>query len=521
MSDQQHKSTPADVGTALIGKTRIKAKGVNCPSKQRSRSVYTKGAPGGENRCLLVDSESLTSTSTAQRSSPKDNSQISKDLSELLSLPTPALCSKKTKRPSISSIGSSLYNMWKIKRSVSFTAPKRTATVEAEQRQNQFNATQLWDALVSHLEQNVNPGRRRRSFRWYENCFQGSEAIDCLKHFVEGVLERNVERHQVFILLSRFTSWGVIEPVTSPDKNTSFKDSGLYRLTRQHFWRQDEREKTNSLRRSTSIPSMVAGGDTEDSGVATSSSSHSDELVTTEQAVSVETGAQVCTKQVPIGPSMEVPLRGGVAHHNDNGHKRYSELRAHKVLSKEQQIQKRKTCHLGDKSLLQTRSLSSSCGDLADKGFGDQEKGKEDHTHQTHPVNLTHRTHPVAQSGCHDNIIHKKVRHHSSKMEHSTVDPAHRKPRHTSSKDGHRKSSISKRAYCDLYKKIANSGQFDKSPVAYGDFGALAMKDVLWQHFSCSQDSGFSIFTSELTQLNPMDRMESLSQVQVVRYGFV
>ena len=134
----------------------------------------------------------------------------------------------------------------------------------------------------------------------------------------------------------------------------------------------------------------------------------------------------------------------------------------------------------------------------------------------------THRTHPVAQSGCHDNTTtHKRPRQHSSKMDKGANDHAHHRHRHASSKDVRRKTSVSKRAYCDLYKKIASSGQFDKSPVAYGDFGALAMKDVLWQHFSCSQDSGFSLFSSGLLQVSNMEKMDSTTDLQIVRYGFV
>ena len=246
---QQEKRRQPEIRTGIIGKIRIKAKSVNCPNKQTPSTLCSGAKVDSETRCLL-DSESLGSVATRTCS---DNSQFLKDLNDLLSLPIQTPCSKKTRKSSLTSISSGIYNMWKVKRSTSFTTSTRIS--EEEPAKHQFSATQLWDALVCHLESNVNPGRRRRSFRWYDDCFQGSEAVDCLKHFIEEALGRNIERQQILTLLSRFASWGVIEPITSPDKNMTFKDSSLYRLTKQHFWRQDE--KTHTLKRSASIPSMV------------------------------------------------------------------------------------------------------------------------------------------------------------------------------------------------------------------------------------------------------------------------
>ena len=151
--------------------------------------------------------------------------------------------------------------MWKTKRSHSCSSPHSVAKDQEEQQPVQFEATRLWDAMVAHLELSLSPGRRRRSFRWYQDCFHGSEAVDCLKAFFTKTLQRSgVERQQFCILLGRFNSWGVIEAVTSRDQNSAFKECNLYRLTYQHFWRSEERDtKTRSLRRSNSIPSLAPG----------------------------------------------------------------------------------------------------------------------------------------------------------------------------------------------------------------------------------------------------------------------
>ena len=150
--------------------------------------------------------------------------------------------------------------MWKTKRSHSFSPP-HSVVKDQEEQTVQFEATQLWDAMVAHLERNISPGRRMRSFRWYQDCFHGSEAVDCLKVFFTKVLQRTgVERQQFCTLLGRFNSWGVIEAVTSRDQNSAFRESNLYRLTYQHFWRSEERDmKIKSLRRSNSIPSLAPG----------------------------------------------------------------------------------------------------------------------------------------------------------------------------------------------------------------------------------------------------------------------
>lgn len=75
----------------------------------------------------------------------------------------------------------------------------------------------------------------------------------------------------------------------------------------------------------------------------------------------------------------------------------------------------------------------------------------------------------------------------------------------------------SRRKYCDLYKRLAASGQLSSNPVAYGDFGALAMSDVAWQGFCFSQDTGaprasVGLF-STASQLD--------EDMLIVRYGFV
>lgn len=249
--------------TKLIDRLRVKFRESNATNTRRvsdSRCSYKKQPLTGD-----IDSLSPYTSAIA----PTDNSvahrtQLLRDLEDILFLaafdrccsslphaPAPEECLRTAKEE----------GMWKTKRSHSFNSP-HSVVKEQEDESVEFQATQLWDAMVVHLECKVGAGRRMRSFRWYQDCFHGSEAVDCLKTFFTKILHRTgVERQQLCTLLGRFNSWGIIEAVTSRDQNTAFRECNLYRLTYQHFWRSEEREtKTKSLqRRSDSILSLAPG----------------------------------------------------------------------------------------------------------------------------------------------------------------------------------------------------------------------------------------------------------------------
>ena len=73
----------------------------------------------------------------------------------------------------------------------------------------------------------------------------------------------------------------------------------------------------------------------------------------------------------------------------------------------------------------------------------------------------------------------------------------------------------SRRKYCDLYKRLAASGQLSSSPVAYGDFGALAMNDVAWQSFT----QGVRAPRASAGLFSMASQLEE--DMLIVRYGFV
>lgn len=88
----------------------------------------------------------------------------------------------------------------------------------------------------------------------------------------------------------------------------------------------------------------------------------------------------------------------------------------------------------------------------------------------------------------------------------------------STSKDLHYPSS--RRKHCDLYRRLAASGQLSSVPVAYGDFGALAVSDVVWQQFCFSQDPAGALGCSSVGVLkSASSQLET--DMQIVRYGFV
>ena len=87
----------------------------------------------------------------------------------------------------------------------------------------------------------------------------------------------------------------------------------------------------------------------------------------------------------------------------------------------------------------------------------------------------------------------------------------------TTSKGLHRHSR--QRKHCDLHRRLAASGQLSSAPVAYGDFGALAMSDVMWQQFCFPQDMAAPLKYSPVGMFSSAPQRNT--DMQIVCYGFV
>lgn len=99
----------------------------------------------------------------------------------------------------------------------------------------QFEATLLWENIVNHLETSMKCGRHTQALRSFANCFHGSAAVDCLLAHLSVVMAKTVKREQVQILCQKLMSTGVLEDVRNRERD-GFRESRLYRLTRNHFW---------------------------------------------------------------------------------------------------------------------------------------------------------------------------------------------------------------------------------------------------------------------------------------------
>lgn len=108
-------------------------------------------------------------------------------------------------------------------------------SIDAVQDGGQFEATLLWDNIVNHLETSMKCGRHTRALRSFANCFHGSAAVDSLLAYLCIIMAKNIKREQVQILCQKLLSTGVMEDVRNKEKD-AFRESRLYRLTRNHFW---------------------------------------------------------------------------------------------------------------------------------------------------------------------------------------------------------------------------------------------------------------------------------------------
>ena len=115
------------------------------------------------------------------------------------------------------------------------TADNAAAETQVELRTDGFQATLLWERIVSHLEKNVKCGRHSYALRSYDNCFPGHKAVDCLMTYMNSVLPKSVKKSQARLLGQKLLLTRVIEDARKKEK-TVFRESRLYRFTGIHFW---------------------------------------------------------------------------------------------------------------------------------------------------------------------------------------------------------------------------------------------------------------------------------------------
>ena len=110
-----------------------------------------------------------------------------------------------------------------------------SSETQVELRTEGFQATLLWERIVSHLERTVKPGRHSYALRSYENCFSGHKVVDCLLTYMNSVLPKSIKKNQARLLAQKLLLTKVIEDARGKDK-TMFRESKLYRFTGNHFW---------------------------------------------------------------------------------------------------------------------------------------------------------------------------------------------------------------------------------------------------------------------------------------------
>ena len=108
-------------------------------------------------------------------------------------------------------------------------------STQVELRTDGFQATLLWERIVSHLERSVKPGRHTFALRSYDNCFPGHKVVDCLMGYMNSVLPKSVKKSQARLLGQKLLLTRVIEDARKKEK-TVFRESRLYRFTGIHFW---------------------------------------------------------------------------------------------------------------------------------------------------------------------------------------------------------------------------------------------------------------------------------------------
>lgn len=113
--------------------------------------------------------------------------------------------------------------------------PEDGGATQVELRTEGFQATLLWERIVSHLERTIKPSRHSYALRSYDNCFPGHKVVDCLMVYMNSVLPKSVKKSQARLLGQKLLLTRVIEDARKKEK-TVFRESRLYRFTGVHFW---------------------------------------------------------------------------------------------------------------------------------------------------------------------------------------------------------------------------------------------------------------------------------------------
>lgn len=103
-------------------------------------------------------------------------------------------------------------------------------------------ATQLWRELVLHLHQEIVAKEKYPliTFRYYDDCFFGSELIDCMVPFLRRHCSNQaISRGHILTVCHRLLLSGVMINVQVPS-NTLFQELSLYRFPNRPSWTESE-----------------------------------------------------------------------------------------------------------------------------------------------------------------------------------------------------------------------------------------------------------------------------------------
>ena len=100
----------------------------------------------------------------------------------------------------------------------------------------------MYAKIVSHLENNLEPGRHFHRLQRFNDCFCGHSMVECLLAYCLTTLNSCIKREKATEMCRRLLGHGVIENVSHRKQQETegmvFKDSRLYRFTGNHFWEE-------------------------------------------------------------------------------------------------------------------------------------------------------------------------------------------------------------------------------------------------------------------------------------------
>ena len=102
-------------------------------------------------------------------------------------------------------------------------------------------ATQLWRELVLHLHQEMVTQKKYPlvTFRYYDDCFFGSELIDCMVPFLREHSRQAISRSHILTVCHRLLISSVMINVQVPS-NTLFQELNLYRFPNRPSWTETD-----------------------------------------------------------------------------------------------------------------------------------------------------------------------------------------------------------------------------------------------------------------------------------------